>query len=166
MNLVVVRIFPHNNNRFPVCLVFHVVTQHRSSISLHLFQYSHPDIPMTFNWRRPFTRRQSDGLTNSESHYRPNGPFDGDGGTVSDGSLQYTVEKGGNDSPPAYQEATGAPVEVNSPLGYSVGPLSIIMLNIGKMIGTGVYSTREQPLHLFSHPSSSAFSVRTIMGWC
>ncbi|EGO55774.1 hypothetical protein NEUTE1DRAFT_47799 [Neurospora tetrasperma FGSC 2508] len=96
---------------------------------------------MSFNWRRPFTRRQGDDRTKSESHYRPNGPFNGDGGTVSDGSLQYTVEKGGNDSPPAYQEATGAPVEVNSPLGYSVGPLSIIMLNIGKMIGTGVYST-------------------------
>lgn len=120
---------------------------------------------MSFNWRRPFTRRQGDDLAKSESHYRPNGPFNGDGGTVSDGSLQYTVEKGGNDSPPAYQEATGAPVEVNSPLGYSVGPLSIIMLNIGKMIGTGVYSTREQPLKFFPS-STSAFSVRAIMDWC
>lgn len=130
---------------------------------------------MSFNWRRPFTRRQGDLVNaNNESHYRPDGSFDGgDGGTVSDGSLQYTVEKGGNDSPPAYQEATGAPVEVNSPLGYSVGPLSIIMLNIGKMIGTGVYSTRELPdpslkpssLH-FIYFHVLFFSLRAVcLGW-
>jgi hypothetical protein len=64
-------------------------------------------------------------------------------GEVSDGSLHYVVEKGGNDSPASYQEATGAPVEVNSPLGYTVGPVTIIFLNISKMIGTGVYSTRK-----------------------
>jgi hypothetical protein len=62
---------------------------------------------------------------------------------ISDGSLHYVVEKGGNDSQPSYQEATGAPVEVNSPLGYEVGAITIIFLNISKMIGTGVYSTRK-----------------------
>lgn len=86
-------------------------------------------------WRVPFSRRR-----------RSDGPSQGDatdGGEVSDGSLRFVVEKAGNDSPPAYQEAGGAPVEVNSPLGYSVGPVTIIFLNVSKMIGTGVYSTRE-----------------------
>jgi len=62
---------------------------------------------------------------------------------ISEGNLRYVVEQGGNDSPPSYQEASGAPVEVNSPLGYTAGPITIILLNISKMIGTGVYSTRK-----------------------
>ena len=61
----------------------------------------------------------------------------------SDGSLKYVAEKGGNDSAIAYQEATGAPVETSSPLGYSVGSITIVFLNVSKMIGTGVYSTRK-----------------------
>ncbi|KAB5523079.1 amino acid permease-domain-containing protein [Coniochaeta sp. 2T2.1] len=81
-------------------------------------------------WRRGFSSRTEDTAT---------GPVDQ--GEVSDGSLHYVVEKGGNDSQPSYQEATGAPVEVNSPLGYNVGAVTIIFLNISKMIGTGVYST-------------------------
>ena len=60
-----------------------------------------------------------------------------------DGSLGYTVAQAENDSPPSYQEASGAPVETKSPLGYSVGPVTIVFLNISMMIGTGVYSTRE-----------------------
>jgi hypothetical protein len=64
-------------------------------------------------------------------------------GAVSDGSLQYVVEKGGNTSEVAYQEASGAPVESDSPLGYSVGAITIIFLNLSKMIGTGIYSTRK-----------------------
>jgi hypothetical protein len=63
-------------------------------------------------------------------------------GEISKGNLKYVVERGGNDSPPSYQEASGAPVEVTSPLGYAVGPVTIIFLNISKMIGTGVFSTR------------------------
>lgn len=88
---------------------------------------------MPFNWRRPFSSQEADegdvdgaSLANSE---------------VSDGSLTYTLAKAGNDSPPTYQEASGAPVETESPLGYSVGSVTIIFLNISKMIGTGVYST-------------------------
>jgi hypothetical protein len=57
-------------------------------------------------------------------------------------SLQYTTEVGGNTSRATYQEASGAPVEVNSPLGYSVGPVTVIFLNLSKMIGTGIFSTR------------------------
>lgn len=91
-------------------------------------------------WRRPFSQRQDAG--------------DGDGDVyqddqssgqeqVTDGSLHYVFEKAGNDSGPTYQEASGAPVEVESPLGYDVGAVTIICLNVSNMIGTGVYSTSE-----------------------
>lgn len=66
-----------------------------------------------------------------------------DEGEVSDGSLQYVVEKSGNTHEVSYQEASGAPVESDSPLGYSVGAITIIFLNLSKMIGTGIYSTRK-----------------------
>ncbi|KAK8054424.1 hypothetical protein PG996_013725 [Apiospora saccharicola] len=59
------------------------------------------------------------------------------------GRLQYVAEAGGNDAPSTYQMATGAPVEEHSPLGYNVGPVTIIFLNISMMIGAGIYSTRE-----------------------
>jgi hypothetical protein len=86
------------------------------------------------SWRRPFSSQPADAKNESQDDYQSE---------VTDGNLKYVVEKGGNDSPISYQEATGAPVEVDSPLGYSVGPLTIIFLNVGKMIGTGVYSTRK-----------------------
>jgi len=60
---------------------------------------------------------------------------------VSEGQLDYVVEKGGNNAEESYQEASGAPVETSSPLGYAVGPVTIIFLNLSKMVGTGVYST-------------------------
>jgi hypothetical protein len=60
-----------------------------------------------------------------------------------DDSLYYTVEEGENSSKPTYQEASGAPVETHSPLGYSVGWVTIVFLNVSKMIGTGVFSTRK-----------------------
>jgi len=62
---------------------------------------------------------------------------------VGAGDIKYAVEQGGNDSGPSYQDVSGAPVEVKSPLGYSVGGITILFLNISMMIGTGVYSTRE-----------------------
>lgn len=61
---------------------------------------------------------------------------------LSEGTLKYTLEQGGNGSLPSYQEASGAPVEANSSLGYAAGPVTIVLLNVGKMVGTGVYSTR------------------------
>lgn len=61
---------------------------------------------------------------------------------ISAGGVQYVGEKGGNDAPPTYQDASGAPVENSSPLGYSVGPVTITLLNITMMIGAGIYSTR------------------------
>ncbi|KAI2475752.1 High affinity methionine permease [Pyrenophora tritici-repentis] len=66
-----------------------------------------------------------------------------DGGDVqvTDGDLNYIAEQGGNDAPVAYQEASGAPVETHSPLGYNVGPITIVFLNLSKMVGTGIFST-------------------------
>ncbi|KAF2207527.1 hypothetical protein CERZMDRAFT_88381 [Cercospora zeae-maydis SCOH1-5] len=60
---------------------------------------------------------------------------------VSDGDLKYIGEQGGNSSAVGYQEASGAPVETHSPLGYNVGPTTIIFLNLSKMVGTGIFST-------------------------
>jgi len=97
---------------------------------------------MPFSWRRPFRsgddsslEGQNEGTSSSLNRH--------DSAEVTDGSLKYTLEKGGNDSPESYQEASGAPVERQSPLGYDVGAVTIIFLNVSKMIGTGVYSTRE-----------------------
>ncbi|OAQ63949.1 high affinity methionine permease [Purpureocillium lilacinum] len=59
---------------------------------------------------------------------------------VHDGSLAFTRVKGGNGSGATYQEAVGAPVESTSPLGYHVGSLTIIFLNVNQMIGTGIFS--------------------------
>ncbi|KAG5951228.1 hypothetical protein E4U53_003530 [Claviceps sorghi] len=60
---------------------------------------------------------------------------------VYDGELAFTRVKGGNGSEETYQEAAGAPVERDSPLGYHVGWATIIFLNVNQMVGTGVFST-------------------------
>lgn len=65
-----------------------------------------------------------------------------------DGSLEFVHEYGGNGSKPSYQEASGAPVENYSPLGLHVTGFTTIFLNIGMMIGTGVFSTRKTPFVL------------------
>lgn len=67
----------------------------------------------------------------------------GRGDIKTDGSLEFVHEFAGNDSTPSYQEVSGAPVENISPLGTQVGWLTTIFLNIGQMIGTGVFSTRK-----------------------
>ncbi|MCJ1432071.1 hypothetical protein MMC27_001427 [Xylographa pallens] len=64
-----------------------------------------------------------------------------DQGVLREKNLEFTSEYGGNGSGPSYQEISGAPVEHSSPLGYNVGWFTIIFLNIGQMIGTGVFST-------------------------
>lgn len=61
---------------------------------------------------------------------------------IRDGDLAFTKVEGGNGAGKTYQEAAGAPVEHDSPLGYHVGSVTIIFLNINKMIGTGIFSTR------------------------
>lgn len=60
-----------------------------------------------------------------------------------DGELEFVHELGGNESEPSYQEASGAPVENVSPLGLEVTSFTTIFLNIGQMIGTGIFSTRK-----------------------
>lgn len=92
----------------------------------------------TMSFRLPF------GLGKSAAGVREVPATSDTASEVSDGSLKYVFEQGGNDSTPSYQEATGAPVETDSPLGYAVGPVTIIFLNISKMIGTGIYSTRKK----------------------
>lgn len=62
---------------------------------------------------------------------------------IDNGSLHYTAAGGSNSNQVTYQEASGAPIEVDSPLGYSVGYVTVIFLNLSKMIGTGVFTTRE-----------------------
>ncbi|KAI2631347.1 amino acid transporter [Hypomontagnella submonticulosa] len=68
-------------------------------------------------------------------------PSSSDISVIHDGGLAYTVEKAENGSKPSYQEAAGAPVESKSPLGYHVGWLTVIFLNVNQMIGTGIFST-------------------------
>ncbi len=68
---------------------------------------------------------------------------DSEPSVIHDGDLAYTLAKAGNGSNPAYQEAVGAPVETQSPLGYNVGWIGVIFLNVNQMIGTGIFSTRE-----------------------
>ncbi|KAF2811971.1 high affinity methionine permease [Mytilinidion resinicola] len=77
----------------------------------------------------------------AESDRQVNGGAYDNTAVVGDGNLKYTVEEGGNTSLPTYQEASGAPVEVKSPLGYSVGWVTILFLNLSKIIGTGIFST-------------------------
>ncbi|SPO06501.1 related to high affinity methionine permease [Cephalotrichum gorgonifer] len=80
---------------------------------------------------------------------RPNYPVvtagantsESDVSVLRDGDFAYVRAKGGNDSQPSYQEAVGAPVESNSPLGYNIGSITVIFLNINMMIGTGIFST-------------------------
>lgn len=66
-----------------------------------------------------------------------------DRSVITDGSLKFVAEGGQYSSYAGYQEASGAPVESKSPLGYSVGPVTIAFLNLSKMVGTGIFSTRN-----------------------
>ncbi|KAH7273129.1 hypothetical protein FSOLCH5_003375 [Fusarium solani] len=82
-------------------------------------------------WRRPFSGGEAEAAT----------VLEGQREEIADGSTHYIAEKGGNNAQATYQDASGAPVENNSPLGYSVGPVTITLLNITMMIGAGIYST-------------------------
>lgn len=84
-------------------------------------------------WQRPFSKCPA----------VPNTVVKGQTEQVPTAGGQYISEKGGNDAPPTYQDASGALIEDKSPLGYSVGPVTITLLNITMMISAGIYSTRE-----------------------
>lgn len=88
---------------------------------------------MTWPWQRGFSDHQDPPIDNT---------FLSKGSAVVDGE-RYVSEKGGNNAQRTYQDASGAPVESQSPLGYSVGPATITLLNITMMIGAGIYSTRK-----------------------
>ncbi|CRG91901.1 High-affinity methionine permease [Talaromyces islandicus] len=57
------------------------------------------------------------------------------------GDIKYTAAEGGNSSRVTYQNAAGAPVETDSPLGYSVSFWVSLALNINQMVGSGIFST-------------------------
>lgn len=80
-----------------------------------------------------------------------------------DGSLEFVHEYGGNESKPSYQEASGAPVENVSPLGLHVTGFTTIFLNIGMMIGTGVFSTRKFPVLCNSRHLLTKYSAASIL---
>lgn len=86
-------------------------------------------------WRKPFSGRTG---TNVSEHN-----VSESASQISDGSITYVGNKGGNGAGATYQEASGAPVETESPMGYSASAFTIMFLNINMMIGTGIFSTRE-----------------------
>lgn len=71
----------------------------------------------------------------------------------------YTAAEGLNSSITTYQDASGAPVETSSPLGYSVGFMAAFCLNINQMVGTGIFSTRE--FRDIARPRSTRLNDRT-----
>ncbi|KAH8699188.1 amino acid permease-domain-containing protein [Talaromyces proteolyticus] len=60
---------------------------------------------------------------------------------IRDGDIKFTAVEGANSTTVTYQDAAGAPVEKNSPLGYSVSFWISLFLNINQMVGTGIFST-------------------------
>lgn len=89
-----------------------------------------------------FFRRSVHGKTDDSATSSSNDVFSSHEIVSTTGDLKFVVEQGCNGSQPSYQEVSGAPVETKSSLGYAVGPVTIVLINVGKMIGTGVYSTR------------------------
>lgn len=81
----------------------------------------------------------------SEAPTAANDPYasESEPSIIHDGDLAFQRVKGGNGGQATYQEAVGAPVESTSPLGYHVGWVTILFLNINQMIGTGIFSTRK-----------------------
>ncbi|QSZ34470.1 hypothetical protein DSL72_006064 [Monilinia vaccinii-corymbosi] len=76
------------------------------------------------------------------------------------GTLDFVHEYGDNGSKPSYQEASGAPVENVSPLGLHVSCFTTIFLNIGQMVGTGIFST---PASILSGVGSVGLAL---IYWC
>lgn len=67
---------------------------------------------------------------------------------ITHGDLGLVQEEGEGEAEPSYQEAAGAPVEHVSPLGQEVTWFTTIFLNVGDMIGAGIFSTRNFHLYL------------------
>lgn len=90
-------------------------------------------------WRRPFRSSEEPQPTEAEER---GSTSDSDPSELVAGDTHYIAGKAANNKETSYQDASGAPVEESSPLGYHVGPMTILFLNISKMIGTGIFSTR------------------------
>ncbi|KAL6897462.1 amino acid permease domain-containing protein [Trichoderma evansii] len=89
-------------------------------------------------WRRPF--QSSEDSQSAEVEERGSSS-DSDPSELVAGGTYYVAGKAANNKEVSYQDASGAPVEESSPLGYNVGPMTILFLNVSKMIGTGIFST-------------------------
>lgn len=107
-----------------------------------IYLYSLGPVAMSF-FRRSVREKTEDSATSSS-----NDVFSSHEIVSTTGDLKFVVEQGCNGSQPSYQEVSGAPVETKSSLGYAVGPATIVLINVGKMIGTGVYSTRASFPHI------------------
>ncbi|KAH0497671.1 hypothetical protein TgHK011_004960 [Trichoderma gracile] len=88
-------------------------------------------------WRRPFRSGEEPQAADAEER----GSTESGPSEIVAGETHYIAGKGANSKETTYQDASGAPVEESSPLGYDVGPLTILFLNVSKMIGTGIFST-------------------------
>ncbi|UKZ45891.1 hypothetical protein TrVGV298_000085 [Trichoderma virens] len=88
-------------------------------------------------WRRPFRSNEEPQAAEVEER----GSSDSDPSELVVGDTYYIAGKAANNKDTSYQDASGAPVEESSPLGYDVGPMTILFLNVSKMIGTGIFST-------------------------
>lgn len=96
---------------------------------------------MSSFWRRrPFVATEDTDAAVVEARASTS---DSDPSELAAGDTYYIAGKAANNSETFYQDASGAPIEESSPLGYDVGPLTILFLNVSKMIGTGIFSTRE-----------------------
>ncbi|KAK5994102.1 High-affinity methionine permease [Cladobotryum mycophilum] len=106
---------------------------------------------MSSFWRRrPFSNRED---TQAEER---GAPSDSDPSELVAGDTYYVGDKAGNSAETSYQDASGAPVEKVSPLGYSVGPMTIALLNISKIVGTGIFTT---PSNILSGTGSIGLSL-------
>lgn len=103
-------------------------------------------------WRKPFSDRAGSRVDTMGFSQDAPPPSE-----FTDGSIKYIGNQGGNDAAPTFQEASGAPVESDSPMGYSVSSFTILFLNINMMIGTGIFSTRKLT---FVDLSSIAYHVQ------
>ncbi|KAJ5085214.1 hypothetical protein N7532_009985 [Penicillium argentinense] len=75
---------------------------------------------------------------------------------IENGPPKYIAAEGLNSTTVTYQDASGAPVESQSPLGYQVSFMAALCLNINQMIGTGIFST---PASILSGVGSVGLSM-------
>ncbi|KAL1410263.1 hypothetical protein Q8F55_004269 [Vanrija albida] len=71
-------------------------------------------------------------------------------------TLDYVGEKGGNGAQETIQTTTGAPVETRNPLGYNVGFWTTLLINIGQLVGTGIFSL---PSNILTQTGSVGLSL-------